>query len=281
MAIISFWGSSEKETGQTISTIAVSTMMAIDHNANILTITTGFKDRTIEESFWEPGKNSGLQKLLGVNANKNTVEGGVEGLVRVIQSNIARKGVVGNYVKVVFKDRLDVLPSPQTEDPKEYIEISKNYPKLLDFANQDYNMVFIDVDKRMPGEVQKEILLKSDIIVININQGLRSLNELLALRDANEIFRANNILVLIGKYDKYSKYNTKNVTRYLREKKPVLAIAYNTLFSEATTEGKAADYFLRYRNISDKTDRNAIFMEEAKKTCDEIAYKLQELQMRR
>lgn len=281
MSIISFWGNSEKETGQTISMIATSTLMAINHNNKILAITTGFKDRTIEESFWQPGKTAGLQKVLGVNKNKTNVASGVEGLIKVIQSNIARKGVVENYVKVVFKDRLDVLPSPQTEDPKEYIDISQNYPSILQFADQDYNMVFVDVDKRMPGEIQKNILIESDVIVVNISQGLKNLNDLMNLREVNDMFKKNNILILIGKYDRFSKYNVKNVTRYLKEKRPVSAIPYNTLFFEATTEGQVADYFLRYRNISDKTDRNAMFVEETKTTCDNIVYKLQELQIRR
>ena len=42
MAIISFCGSDERETGQTLASIAVATMMAIDHNYRILHISTGF-----------------------------------------------------------------------------------------------------------------------------------------------------------------------------------------------------------------------------------------------
>ena len=281
MAVISFWGNSEKETGQTISTIATATLMAIDHNYKILEISTGFKDRIAEESFWEPSKTAELHKILGMNSKKNTVESGVEGLVRIIQSNIARKGIVENYVKVVFKDRLDILPSPKTEDPKEYLDIVNNYPSIIEFANQDYNMVFVDVDKRMPGETQKSILIESDVIVVNISQGLKSLNSLMELREVNEMFKKNNVLILIGKYDRFSKYNVKNITRYLKEKKQVSAIPYNTLFFESTTEGHVADYFLRYRNMSDKTDRNAIFVDETKKTCENIVYKLEELRMRR
>ena len=39
------------------------------------------------------------------------------------------------------------------------------------------------------------------------------------------------------------------------------------------------DFFLRYRNVTDKGDRNRSFMDQAKKTCDAIVYKLQELQL--
>lgn len=40
-------------------------------------------------------------------------------------------------------------------------------------------------------------------------------------------------------------------------------ISYNTLFSEACSEGKIVDYFLKMRNVkADETDRNKIFIYE-------------------
>lgn len=276
MAVISFWGNSEKETGQTTSTIATSTLMAIDHNYKILTISTGFKDTTMAESFWEQNRQNNIQKMLGVS-NDAGVEAGMEGLSRVVTSNRIRSGIIADYAKVVFKDRLDILLSPKTIDTREYIEIVKTYPKVIETAKNDYNLVFVDVDKRMPQEIQKEILVQSDVIVVNISQSIKSLDRFIELKRQNELFRGNNVMLLIGKYDKFSKYNIKNISRYLKEKGEISAISYNTLFFEATTEGKVPDYFLKYRNITDKTDRNAIFLDEAKKSCDNILLKIHEI----
>ncbi|MFR7666545.1 MAG: hypothetical protein ACLU2J_04535 [Clostridia bacterium] len=36
MAVVSFWGNNTKETGQTLSVVALGTEMAIDHNNKIL-----------------------------------------------------------------------------------------------------------------------------------------------------------------------------------------------------------------------------------------------------
>lgn len=276
MAVISFWGNSEKETGQTTSTIATSTLMAIDHNYKILTISTGFKDTTMAESFWEQNRQNNIQKMLGMS-NGAGVETGMEGLSRVVTSNRIRSGIISDYAKVVFKDRLDILLSPKTIDTIEYIEIVKTYPKVIETAKNDYNLVFVDVDKRMPQEIQKEILVQSDVIVVNISQSIKSLDRFIELKRQNELFRGNNVMLLIGKYDKFSKYNIKNISRYLKEKGEISAISYNTLFFEATTEGKVPDYFLKYRNITDKTDRNAIFLDEAKKSCDNILLKIHEI----
>jgi hypothetical protein len=282
MAVVAFWGNCEKETGQTISTIAVATMMAIEHNFKILVMTTGFKDTTINESFWEPKKTSSMiQRELGIHGGIQSMESGIEGLSRVIQSNRGRTGLIPDYAKVVFKDRLDVLVPPRTKDYQEYLNIARTYPSIVALANTDYNMVLVDVDKRLPTDTQKEILENADVIVITINQGLTNVEKLVELKRTNELFQKDNTLVLIGKYDRYSKYNLKNISRYLRESDPISAISYNTLFFESTTEGKVADYFLRYRNLVDKNDRNSLFIEETRKTCSNIVSKIQSVQKRR
>ena len=141
-------------------------------------------------------------------------------------------------------------------------------------------MVFIDIDKKMKPDVKKKILEISDIVVLTIKQGADMIEETAKLRSEDEIFSKKNVIIMIGKWDKYSKFNITNVTRELREKRRICAISYNTLFFDASTEGKVADFFLNNRVITDKNDRNFTFMDETKKTCDAITYRIQELRMR-
>lgn len=277
MAIVSFWNNSDKETGQTLASVAVATMMAIEHNHKILEISTGFGDKTVENCFWEKNKSESIQI---VEENKVNLNNGTEGLVKIIQSNRTSTNIVADYAKVVFKDRLDFLLPPETSNLEEYNRIAKFYPDIVKIANKDYNLVFVDIDKKMEKETQQKLLEMSDVIVIVLKQGADIIEKVQELRQSNELFRKNNIIFLMGKWDKFSKYNTKNITRELREKKEICAISYNTLFYDASTEGKVADFFLRYRSIADKSDRNLVFMEEAKRASDSIIYKLQELQMR-
>lgn len=278
MPIVSFWNNSSKETGQTLASVAVATTMAIEHNHRILEVSTGFKDKTVEECFWDDSKSKGISSMLG--GRQPGMNNGIEGLVKIIQSNRTSSNIVSDYAKVVFRDRLDVLPSPDTNIIDVYNQITPYYAQLADIANKEYNMVIIDVDKRMKTEDQREILKKSDLIVVTLKQGLTSLEELLELKQKDPIFKKNNVILLVGKYDKFSKYNLKNITRYLKENKEISAISYNTLFNEAATEGKVADFFLKFRGIDDQTDRNIVFMQQAKITCDNIIFKLQELQLR-
>lgn len=278
MAIVSFWSNSKRETGQTLSSVAIATSMSINHNYKVLEIATGFMDKTIENCFWQPNRENALNLIPGMR--QSTFNSGVEGLVKIIQSNRTSANIVSDYARVVFRDRLDVLPAPRTDNIEDYNRTTEFYAQLAKIASRDYDLVFIDIDKRMPEKSKQDILMQSDAIVLTLKQGLDSMRDIIELRRSDENFQKNNVILLAGKYDKFSRYNVTNMSRELREKRKMLAVPYNTLFFEAASEGAVADFFIKYRGITDQTDRNFIFMQETKRACDEILFKLQELQMR-
>lgn len=279
MAVIAFWSNEEKETAQTMSMVALSTYMAIEHNYRILNVSTNFKDETLENSYWDLAKMEQLVKTISKDATQVGLESGVEGLLKIINSNKTSTNIVSNYTKIVFNDRLDVLCAPKTKIYEEYREIANLYPNILQVANKSYDLVFVDISKKMPKEQVKQILEISDIIIVNLTQRLKTIDEYIKLREENDFFKNNNILLNIGRYDKFSKYNIKNISRYMREKKDVHVIPYNTLFFEACSEGKVAEFFLRLRKL-DAEDRNAIFVEEIARLAKDLIYKIQELQLK-
>lgn len=87
------------------------------------------------------------------------------------------------------------------------------------------------------------------------------------------------MILNIGRFDQYSKYTIKNISRYLKIKRDIIAIPYNTLYFEAASEENVSDLFLKLRGI-DETERNGSFMKLTKEAGEKIIYKLQELQMR-
>lgn len=279
MAIIAFWSDEKRETGQTMSMVALSTYMAIEHNYKILNVSTNFKDETLENSYFDLEKMENLVKTISKDKTQVGLESGIEGLIKIINSNKTTSNIVANYTKIVFKDRLDVLCSPKTKEYEEYREISELYPNILQVADRSYDLVFVDISKRMPEEQVKRILEISDIIIVNMTQKLKTINDFMQLREENEFFKKNNILLNIGRYDKFSKYNIKNISRYMKEKKDIHAVLYNTLFFEACSEGKVAEFFLRLRRVEPE-DRNAVFIQEISRLTKDIIYKMQELQLK-
>ena len=277
MSVVTFWNNGKEQTGKTLNITAIVTHMAIEHNYKILVISTGHKDTTLDRCFWEERK---LKKNLGLfGPNTNTaMEDGIVGLETIMKSNRISPEQITNYTKIIFKDRLEILPSFKGEK-LEYDEIKTYYPDIINLANRYYDLVFVDLDKELGEELENTILTNSNLIVSSLSQRLASINEFMKLREEKTILNSNKNLILIGRYDRFSKYTIKNITRYMGEKNKISTIPYNTLFFEACEEAKVPDLFLRLRKV-DEEDRNAFFLTEVKRTAENIIYRLQDLAMK-
>lgn len=277
MPIISFWNNEKAETGKTLSMIAVATYMAIMHNYKILVVDTEFNSDTIKNCYWEESRDNMINEL---TSQRTDISTGVEGLAKAVMSNKSSPEIITNYTKIVFRDRLEVLLGMETNDIEDYNRISHTYKDILQFAKRTYDLVFVDVPNGF-NDVSDDILPISDLIVMNTSQKMKLVKSLAEARGQNpNLLPKEKTLINLGRYDQYSKYNTKNLARMLGERKELTAVPYCTQFFEATNEGETADYFIKYNKIMDITDKNAIFVMEVKRTAERIIYRLQEMQLK-
>ena len=275
MSIITFWNNGKEETGKTLSIVAIATYMAIEHNYKTLIVSTGYKKQRLINCFFEQKKPKKNMGIIGPNTNI-AMEDGIEGLAKIMKSNKISPESITNYTKVVYSDRLEILPSFNGSTYK-YEELRNMYPDIINLANNYYDLILIDLDMEVQEKITEAILNNSNLIVATLSQRLSSINRFLEYREKNKIFKEKKTLILIGRYDKYSKYSVKNISRYMKEKNRVSTIPYNTLFFEASEEAQVPDLFWRLKKI-DAEDRNAIFIEEVKRTVDNIIYRLKDLQ---
>lgn len=206
------------------------------------------------------------------------MEDGIEGLAKIIKSNKLSPENITNYTKIIFKDRLEVLKTFKGER-QEYEEIKEVYPDIINLANNYYDIVLVDLDREIKDNISDTILQNSNLIIANLSQRLMSINDFIKLREQKSILNSKKTLVLINRYDKFSKYTVKNITRYMGEKNKVSTIPYNTLFFEACEEAKVPDLFLKLRKV-DEEDRNGFFLSEVRRTMENIIYRLQDLAMK-
>ena len=165
-------------------------------------------------------------------------------------------------------------------EEKEYKEAANYFSEIITAANNYYDLVFVDLDNNVGPEVANAILNQSTIIMATISQRLSAINTFMEIREQEELFRSPKVLLLIGRYDRYSKYTLKNISRYMKEKNKISTVPYNTLFFEASEESAVPDLFLRFKKIKDTEDRNYLFMKELKRCSENIIYRLQDLQMK-
>jgi len=275
MAIISFWSNGKGETGKATAMAAITTYLAMHHNYKILVLDTKYNDYFYTDCYWKEDKTI---KLIHSQNQKTNLVSGISGLTKAILSKKTSPEIVTNYTKIVFKNRLEILTDTKTEDD-DYKVHKTVFKDIARIANQYYDLVFIDIDHNLDKDTTNSLLEISDLVVFNISQKIRQINDYLKAKEENTILKEKAFIPILGKFDGNSKYTAKNISRYLKEKETICTIPYNTLFFEACNEAEVADFFIKYRKINSK-DKNFLFLEEVKKISEKIIQKLKELQMR-
>lgn len=274
MPIITFWSNNEKAIGQTVSTAVTATVAAIEHNYKVLLISVDFNNKILETSFGAQESNKQIVKGL-VQKAQMSLDSGIQGLLKLADSNRVSPEIIHDYTKIVFKNRLEVLYSPMRIEKKdEEFEIMEKMKNIIVNASRYYDYVFVDLKKGLKYVQQAEILDMSDIIVLNIDQRIDTIEEILNKKEINRMGR--KIIWNICKSDKNSKYNSKNLTRKLLKKEKIFETEYNTLVSEATQEGGIPELMLRFRMIKED-DSNFIFLNKIKMLIEEIMLRYREM----
>lgn len=277
MAVIGFWGGDTKESGQTLSATAIATYMCVEHNLRSLLIDANFHDDTMERCFWRVG-NESKSAVAMLNKGKIDISSGAEGLVSAIASNKTTPEIITNFTRVVFKNRLDVLCGLKTEVPTEFTKSLMLYKDLLLFANKYYDLVFIDLEKTLNKETTRVLLENCHVIVYSFSPNLRQISTYLSDMNKNpELLKAEKVIPLLSKADDKSKYNQKNVTRYIKNRKEIASVPYSPIFMEAASEAGVANFYLQARLSAATSARNSLFLKAVDSTCKTINKKLEEL----
>ena len=276
MPVITFWSNNEKAIGQTVSASVAATVMAMEHNYKILLISADFNNDTIENCFGAQESNKEIVKSL-IRKPQINLDSGINGLLKLADSNRITPDVIHDYTKIIFKNRLEVLYSPINIDESKNNEIMEKFKNIILNASRYYDYVFVDLRKGLKCNPQKEILQMSDVIVNSISQDIKTINEFL---QSNETVGIRNKFVWnICKYDNKSKYNTKNLTRTILKKQSIYETPYNTLLLEASQEGNIAELLIRIKTLKGEDD-NSIFLSKIEELNEGILSKYQEMRIK-
>lgn len=267
MPVITFWSAKEKSIGQTVSASVAATVTAIENNYKVLLISADFNDEMLETSFGAQESNKEIVKGLVQKVQMN-LDSGIRGLLKLVDSNRITPEAIHDYTKIVFKNRLEILYSPininNDRDDSKFMEQIKT---IIINASRYYDQVFVDLKKGLTTKEQLEILDMSDVVVVNIDQRLKTIEQLLSSEVITKM--RNKVIWNICKNDKNSKYNAKNLLRRVLKNETICETDYNTLVWEATQEGGIPELMLRFRTVKENGD-DLIFITKIKKMVEEI-----------
>ena len=265
--------------GNTSSSIAFATQVAIEHNIKVLLISTSFKDSIIKDSFWQEQKKRTFGIFSG-NNRSSIDNNGVEGLDRVIRSNKVSPDIITDYANIVLTNRLEILLGIEGTE-EQYNLIKERYIQIISLASKYYDLVVVDLDRKIGKQAEIDILKASDVIVTMIPQRAKKIEQVQNLIKQTDILRNENTVITIGRYMEDTKYNVKNITRNLLKRRDLInTVPYNNLFFEASQEGKVIDLFLNLMRVKEKDD-NYKFVQELKRLYETVKMNLDLLQMNR
>lgn len=279
MPVITFWSNNEKTIGQTLAASCVATAMAIDHNYKILLISADFNNTAIENCFGSQESNKSILKDL-IKSPQITLDSGINGLLKLANSNRIAPETIHDYTKIIFKNRLEVLYSPMNIiDESQKISLMESFKNIISNAVRYYDQVIVDLKKGLKYTQQLEILEMSDVIVENIDQGTRTIENFLSRNETKKLLNENKVIWNICRYDKNSKYNIKNLTRNVLKRQFVYETDYNTLIFEASQEGNIPDMLMRFRTLKGE-DENSLFLSNIKELIEGIILKYNQVRMK-
>lgn len=276
MPVITFWSNNEKTIGQTVSAAVVATVMAIEHNYKILLISADFNNDSIENCFGAQESNKDIVKSL-IRKPQINLDSGINGLLKLADSNRVTPDVIHDYTKIVFKNRLEVLYSPMNIDESRKTELMEKFKKIILNASRYYDYVIVDLKKGMKCSQQQEILQISDVIVLNINQEIKTIKKIFEIKEINSLM--DKTIWNICKYDNKSKYNIKNLRRTVLKRESIYETPYNTLLLEAAQEGNIAELLIRFKTLKNEED-NSIFTLKIEELIQGISIKYQETRIK-
>ncbi len=225
MAIIAFWSGEDRECGQTFSMAATATYMCVEHNYRTLLINANFQNDSLERCFWNVNRINTFAAQ--VNKGKIDIASGAEGLVSAIASNKTSPEIVATYTKAIFKNRLDVLPGLKTTSPIEFEKALMLYKQLLLSANKYYDFVFVDVPKGLKSEAVASILNVANAIIYVLSPNMALIEKYMINKQKLDIMKKGNLIPLLGRENINSKYNARNVARFIGEKRGIVASILN------------------------------------------------------
>lgn len=268
MPIISFWNpTGVGQTGTTATMVSLANAIAITHPRYKLLLTqTHYKNNKLESAYFN------MDKMRSKGNLDDITDIGIDALERLLRSN----KITPESIKIYSKPKgntIEVLYGSFKGDKDSFNRVLETVPFMLEYAVQNYDMVFVDLTSGTDVKEVNDILQKSDIIVVTLNQDKEILNKMLTQFSTLKILQEKPILPIFARYDQFLTYNARNILRtynFKFDKREVYTIPYNSQYFDAINDGKALDFFVSHMNSDMATTREGWFISECVKASERL-----------
>ncbi len=268
MPIVSFWNPTGiGQTGTTATMVSVANSIAVRNpHLKVLLTQTHFSNLKMESAYFN------MDRMRSKGNLDDITDIGVDALERLLRSNKITPESIKTYAKTKG-DTIEVLYGSFKGDKDSFRRVLETVPFMLDYAAQCYDMVFVDLDSGLDTKETDDILKKSDVIVVTMNQDKEVLRKLEEKFNTLKVLQEKPILPVFSRYDQYLAYNSRNILRnynFKFDKREVYTIPYNSLYFDAMNDGRALDFFIEHLGADSATTREGWLISECAKISDKL-----------
>lgn len=245
--------------------VAVGNMIALAfaisrlRNVKIVLAESGFASQNVEEALRGHSRTVVAEPFAYIDGE------GMDYLMKQSRHGMLSERTVMDGI-VSIKDRLGFVPTALKRNRTAYeMQFGKECQNILQQLNKIADYVFIYCDG-IAETIKKQILKQADLVVVNVVQAERVLDEYFS---CPPYFRYKS-LYCIGNYMQEEPYNLKNIQRLYRiEEQHIGMIPYNVEFLSSLRRGKMLYFFEGYP-MKARYNRNKGFFKELFKMAEII-----------
>lgn len=263
MKNITFWSSVSGKSGTSGNMLAISAMSSVLYSIKTLLVQFDRDSRSLSHVLEEGRNETVLNEEFSFYNRK-----GLDEIWDKSRLNKIGKDEIRDNLVQVRHTNLYYMPTSRKSAAEQYQEFDESFLKSLLNGMKDLKSVnFIDC-MNGKNEIQKVLFEDSELIVVNLCQGMSGLDELM-----EEITNRDKVLFVIGRYDRQSRENVVNIRRrYNISKDAIGVIPYNIHFHDAMNEGRLIP-FISKGIFNKKTDEDYEFILELFHTTNMILRK--------
>lgn len=255
MSQVAFWRYRQGQTDSTANLIAVATLISMEYVIRTLISHTHWAQFSMESAFI---KRDAFQ------IHEKTYDNiGLDALERLARSQLLTTDKMKDYTDTILRERLEFLRGTSNPNEELFASMEEVMPYILGTARGYYHLTLTDVSSGTRNKLTKTVLSASDVIVVNLNQNIAMLDEFFEAAEKGDFNDKPHILVL-GQYDRYSKYSVSNIKRMFNPKFPIFTVPYCTGYMDALNDKTVVEFFVRNKYVRRGHDHH-YFMSEVRK----------------
>ena len=226
MRTIALWSPLPGGSGTTALAASLPLVMALEFKVRTLLLHGGAAGERVEQAFSLKRQSMDHSMITFQDHGWSAVE-------RLAASGRLKPENICDYTAPILPERLDLLGASHVHKPEGDDQQGRLMEQVLKTASRGYDLIVADAGNGKPSSIDRQILRTADLILIGLNQNMRSLEDFFQSEQLDGVFQEKAVGFVVGRYDRSSHCTVQNIKRRFALKGIVEGIPYSSEFTDA------------------------------------------------